>query len=98
MTDNYIICSGAFMFIAIEGGDVLQLWAGMTRARNSVVERLWLVSCCQQNTFNETVFRDMYVRNMNNIERELFYQHKFTWYIFCLPEFLLNCCPTRERW
>ncbi|XP_026481761.1 potassium channel subfamily K member 18-like [Ctenocephalides felis] len=61
--------AGAFMFIAIEGGDVLQLWAGMTRARNSVVERLWLVSCCQQNTFNETVFRDIVSSELLSYQR-----------------------------
>ena len=44
------------MFIAIEGQAALERSHSIDKEKKSVVNKLWKISCCEENTFNKSEF------------------------------------------
>lgn len=49
--------AGAFMFIAIEGHEAMERSAESNKEKTQLAMKLWNISCCTSNTFNESQFR-----------------------------------------
>lgn len=49
---------GSFMFMAIEGDVAMERKANVEKTRNDTATRLWEISCCEYNVFNETFFME----------------------------------------
>lgn len=46
------------MFRAIEGNAAIEKSEEMVYKRAKLADRLWEISCCKVNTFNQTQFHD----------------------------------------
>lgn len=57
--DNVIL--GASMFKAIEGDEAKERFEEMSRIRISLARKLWNISCCELNGFNQTAYLDEWV-------------------------------------
>lgn len=49
---------GASMFKAIEGEGARERFEEMSRIRISLARKLWNISCCELNGFNQTAYLD----------------------------------------
>lgn len=46
------------MFMYIEGGEAVKKKEIADKERNETVTRLWEISCCDQNVFNKSSFKE----------------------------------------
>ncbi|CAO1441982.1 unnamed protein product [Diamesa serratosioi] len=61
--------AGSFMFMAIEGNVAMERKANAEKTRNDTATRLWDISCCTHNVFNQTFFMEAVEEEIKNYQK-----------------------------
>lgn len=60
LLENDMFCNfflGAFVFIAIEGNQAIEKWQTIATQRENTLSKLWKVTCCEQNVFDDAAYK-----------------------------------------
>ncbi|XP_037918281.1 potassium channel subfamily K member 15 [Hermetia illucens] len=63
--------AGSFMFIAIEGKEAMVRTEKSNKEKNLLALKLWNISCCVSNVFNESSYRNLVDREILAFQRKI---------------------------